>query len=190
VRESLYADYGQAGAPELARLERVGPTVGSALRQRAWLAIAWSMVGILLYVAVRFRHFDFALAGVIALMHDVMVAVGILCLTHRPIDMIVVAALLTIAGFSIYDRVRENMRLSRKIDMAQVVNLSVNQTLGRTLLTSLTVIFQVLALYFFGGEVLRDFAFCLLIGFISGVYSTVYIASALVISWRRMFKLA
>ena len=160
----------------------------------AWMAIAWSMIGILLYVAFRFRHFDFGLAGVIAVGHDVIIATGLLCLTNRPIDLIVVAALLTIAGFSIndtiviYDRVRENLRLARKIDLTQIINLSVNQTLGRTLLTSLTVVFEVLALFFFGGEVLHDFAFCLLIGFLSGVYSTVYIASAFVVTWRRLFN--
>ncbi len=194
TREAIYADFGQAAAPELVRLDRVGPTVGKILRQKAWLAIAWSILGILIYVAFRFRHFDFGLAGVIALIHDVVVAAGLLCLTHRPIDLVIVAALLTIAGYSIndtivlYDRVRENLRLSRKVDLAQVINLSVNQTLGRTLLTSLTMIFQVLALFFFGGEVLHDFAFCLLVGFLSGVYSTVYIASAFVITWRRLFK--
>jgi SecD/SecF fusion protein len=194
TRETLYADYGQDAAPELRRSESVGPTVGQILRRKAWLAIGWSMVGILVYVAFRFRHFDFGLAGVIALIHDVVVAAGLLCLTARPIDLVIVAALLTIAGFSIndtiviYDRVRENLRLARKVDLAQVINLSVNQTLGRTLLTSLTVIFEVLALWFFGGEVLHDFAFCLLVGFISGVYSTVYIASAFVITWRRLFK--
>mgnify|MGYP001589933359 FL=1 len=194
TREALFADYGQDAAPELVRIDRVGPTVGKVLRQKAWMAIAWSMVGILLYVAVRFRHFDFGLAGAIALAHDVVVAVGLLCLTGRQIDLVIIAALLTIAGFSIndtiviYDRVRENLRLARKIDLPQIINLSVNQCMGRTLLTSLTVIFEVLALYFFGGAVLRDFAFCLLVGFISGVYSTVYIASSFVITWRKMFK--
>ena len=148
------------------------------------------MLGIMVYVTFRFRPFDFGLAGVIALVHDVMLAAGMMCLTGRPIDMLGITGLLTIAGFSIndtiviYDRVRENLRSVRKADLAQVINLSVNQMLGRTLLTSLTVIFEVLALYFFGGEVLRDFSFCLLVGFISGVYSTVYIASAFVITWR------
>ena len=196
TREALVSDFGQTLAPELTRLDRVGPVVGKILRKKAWLAMVWSMLGILFYVAVRFRHFDFGLAGVIALVHDIVVAAGLLCLTGRPIDLIIVAALLTIAGYSIndtiviYDRVRENLRTARKVDLAQIINLSVNQTLGRTILTSLTVIFQVLALYFFGGEVLHDFAFCLLVGFISGVYSTVYIASAFVITWKRMFKTA
>ena len=196
TREALVSDFGQESAPELTRLDRVGPVVGKILRKKAGLAMVWSILGILFYVAFRFRHFDFGLAGVIALVHDIVVAAGLLCLTGRPIDLIIVAALLTIAGYSIndtiviYDRVRENLRTARKVDLAQIINLSVNQTLGRTILTSLTVIFQVLALYFFGGEVLHDFAFCLLVGFISGVYSTVYIASAFVITWKRMFKSA
>ena len=194
TREALYADLAGTAPPELVRMERVGPVVGKILREKAWWAIAWSMVGILLYVAFRFRHVDFGLAGAIALLHDVVVAAGMLCLMQRPIDLIIVAGLLTIAGFSIndtiviYDRVRENLRAARKVDLGQIINLSVNQMFSRTLLTSLTVIVEVLALYFFGGEVLRDFALCLLVGFISGVYSTVYIASALVITWRRAFK--
>ncbi len=195
TREALTADFGQAHAPELSRLEHVGPTVGAVLRQKAWLAMAWSMVGIMLYVAVRFRNFEFGLAGVIALIHDVVMAVGLLCLIGRPVDLLIVVALLTIAGYSIndtivvYDRVRENLRLARKKPgLADVINLSVNQMLGRTILTTLTVILEVLALYFFGGEVLHDFAFCLLVGFISGVYSTVYIASPFVITWRRLTK--
>ncbi|MBI4354166.1 MAG: protein translocase subunit SecF, partial [Candidatus Omnitrophica bacterium] len=194
TREALYSDFGQDRAPELIRMERVGPVVGKILRDKAWWAILWSMLGILGWVAFRFRHFDFGLAGVIALLHDVVVAVGMLCLMQRSIDLIVVAGLLTIAGFSIndtiviYDRVRENLRTTKKADLTQIINLSVNQMFSRTLLTSLTVIVEVLALYFFGGEVLHDFALCLLVGFISGVYSTVYIASAFVITWRRAFK--
>ncbi len=196
TREAVTSDYGQLAAPELARLERVGPTVGSILRQKAWMAMLWSMLGILIYVAVRFRHFDFGAAGVIALIHDVIVAAGMLCLTRRPIDLLGITALLTIAGYSIndtiviYDRVRENMRLSRKANLAEIINLSVNQCLGRTLLTSLTVILTLLALFQFGGAVLHDFSFCLLVGMVSGVYSTVYIASALVISWRGFGKSA
>ncbi len=193
TREALAADYGAKGAPELTRLERVGPTVGKILQQKAWMAIVWSMVGIMLYIAFRFRNFEFGLAGVVALIHDVVMAGGLLCIIGRPIDLLVIVALLTIAGYSIsdtvvvYDRIRENMRLTRKkADLKQIINLSINQMLGRTILTTLTVVLEVLALYFFGGEVLHDFAFCLLVGFISGVYSTVYIASPLVITWRHL----
>ncbi len=193
THEALQSDVADAG-PQMIRLEQVGPTVGPVLRQKAWLAIAWSMVGILLYVAVRFRHVDFGMAGAIALIHDVIVAAGALCLSGRQIDMVIVAALLTIAGFSIndtiviYDRLRENQRLHRKLSLIELINLSVNETLGRTVLTSLTVILAVVALYAVGGQVLRDFSFCLLVGFLSGVYSTIYIASALVVTWRQLFQ--
>ncbi|MBI4343493.1 MAG: protein translocase subunit SecD [Candidatus Omnitrophica bacterium] len=195
IGEALRADHDAAG-PQQVRLERVGPTVGAILRNKAWMAIGWSLVGILLYVAFRFRHWDFGAAGVIALIHDVIVAVGALCLAGRQIDLTIVAALLTIAGYSIndtiviYDRVRENMRLNRKMRLAEVINLSVNETLSRTILTSLVTLLTVITLYGMGGEVLRDFSFCLIVGFISGVYSTVYIASGLVIMWRQWFKTA
>jgi len=191
--EALRSEFPDAD-PQQVRIEQVGPTVGAILRQKAWLAIGWSMIGILMYVALRFKHFDFAFAGIMALIHDVVVAVGALCLLGRQIDMIVIAALLTIAGFSIndtiviYDRVRENLRLHRKLSLAEIINVSVNEMLGRTLLTSFTVILQVVVLYGFGGKVLQDFSLCLFFGFVSGVYSTVYIASALVVTWRRRFQ--
>ncbi|MBI4356206.1 MAG: protein translocase subunit SecD [Candidatus Omnitrophica bacterium] len=183
-----------AGQYEVRRIEHVGPAVGQHLRRQAGLSLGWALLGILVYVAFRFRQWDFGLAGVIALMHDVFVAVGILALTHRTIDLTVVAALLTIAGYSIndtiviYDRVRENSRLLRKSSIAELINLSTNQMLGRTLLTSLTVILTLIAFYLLGGEVLRDFSFALLVGCLSGVYSTVYIAGALVVTWRSLGK--
>jgi len=173
------------------RVEFVGPVVGKQLRRQAILAILYALAGILLYVAVRFKQWDFGLAGVIALFHDVLVGVAFLAFTGRELSLTLVAALLTIAGFSIndtiviYDRVRENTRLMRKMTLPELINLSINQMLSRTILTSLMVIMTVVALYFLGGQVLEDFAFCLLIGFISGVYSTVYIAGALVVSWRQ-----
>lgn len=192
---ALKADYGQGTPPERMRIEQVGPTVGKILRQKAWFAIAWSMVGIMIYIAFRFRNLEFGVAGVIALIHDVVMAGGLLCIIGRPIDLMIVVALMTIAGYSIsdtvviYDRVRENMRgVRKKMELSETINLSINQMFGRTILTTLTVVFEVLALYFFGGEVLHDFAFCLLVGFVSGVYSTMYIASPLVITWRKRFQ--
>ena len=195
VGEVLRADY-DAAHPEQVRLERVGPTVGAILRTKAWLAMGWSLVGILVYVALRFRHVDFGTAGIIALIHDVVVASGALCLTGRQIDLTVVAALLTIAGYSIndtiviYDRIRELMRANRKMGLVDVINLGINECLSRTILTSSVTLLTVIALYWFGGEVLRDFSFCLIAGFISGVYSTIYIASAIVVMWRQGFKTA
>jgi len=193
TREAINADYLDAN-PEQVRVERVGPTVGAILRKKAWLAIAWSMLGILLYVAIRFRHWDFGLAGVIALVHDVIVAVGVLCLLGRQIDLVIVAALMTIAGYSIndtiviYDRVRENLHVQRKLKLFDVINLSVNETLARTIWTTFTSVLTVLALLLLGGQVLQDFSVCLLVGFLSGIYSTIYIASAFVVTMRGWFQ--
>ncbi|HEX9779754.1 MAG TPA: protein translocase subunit SecD [bacterium] len=181
-------------SPELVRVERVGPTVGPILRQKAWLAILWSLGGILLYVAFRFRHVEFGLAALIALAHDIIVSAGAVCLTGREIDFILVAALMTIAGYSvndtivIYDRVRENLRVHRKLGLKAVINLSVNETLSRTVLTSMTTLFVVVALYVAGGEVLNSFAFTLIVGFVAGVYSTIYMASAFVVLWSEAFR--
>lgn len=175
----------------LLRVEKVGPVAGAELRKKAVLALALSLAGILLYVAFRFKHFNFGIAGVIALFHDILVTVSFLALTGRQIDLLIVTALLTIAGYSIndtiviYDRVRENMRIQRKMTLAQIINLSVNQTLSRTILTSGVTLMVVIALFFWGGEVLHNFAFSLIVGFISGVYSTVYIASPLVLAWSK-----
>jgi preprotein translocase SecF subunit len=176
---------------QMLRVEHVGPIAGKHLKTKAIYAILWSLVGILIYVAFRFKHFNFAAAGVIALIHDVLVAIGALAISGRQIDLLSVTAFLTIAGYSIndtiviYDRVRENMRSAKKLSLAELINLSVNQTLGRTILTSFVTLLTVIAILFYGGEVLSNFAFTLVVGFISGVYSTIYIASPLVLAWSR-----
>ncbi|MDP2912855.1 MAG: protein translocase subunit SecD [Candidatus Omnitrophota bacterium] len=175
---------------QMLRVETVGPAVGRNLRQSAVMSLLLGIAGILIYVMFRF-NLKYAFAGVIALFHDVFIAVGALALTGRQFDLTIVAALLTIAGYSIndtiviFDRIRENLRIVKKGSFLEIVNLSVNQTLGRTILTSGVTMLVVMALLFQGGEVLNDFAFCLFIGFISGVYSTVYIASPLIISWQK-----
>ena len=176
---------------QILRIEKVGPAAGKTLKGKAINALIWSLFGILIYVAFRFKHFNFAAAGVIALFHDVLVALGFLAITKRPVDLLSITAFLTIAGYSIndtiviYDRVRENSRLLRKANLYELINLSVNQTLGRTLLTSGVTLLVVIAILVYGGEVLSNFAFTLLVGFISGVYSTIYIASPLVLAWSR-----
>jgi preprotein translocase SecF subunit len=176
---------------QMLRIERVGPVAGKHLKTKAVYALIWSLVGILIYVAFRFKHFNFAIAGVIALIHDVLVTLGFLAITGRQIDLLSVTAFLTIAGYSIndtiviYDRVRENARLFRSLSLYELINLSVNQTLSRTILTSGVTLLVVVAIFFYGGEVLSNFAFALLVGFISGVYSTIYIASPLVLAWSR-----
>jgi SecD/SecF fusion protein len=176
---------------QILRIERVGPVAGKHLKTKAVSALIWSLVGILIYVGFRFKHINFAAAGVIALVHDVLVALGLLVITNRQIDLLSVTAFLTIAGYSIndtiviYDRVRENARLYRKLSLKELINLSVNQTLSRTLLTSGVTLMVVAAILFYGGEVLSNFAFALFVGFISGVYSTIFIASPLVLAWSR-----
>ena len=132
----------------------------------------------------------YGIAGVVALIHDVLVAGGAMSLTHRQFDLTTVAALLTIAGYSIndtvviYDRIRENLRIVKKGGFAEIVNLSVNQMLGRTILTTGVTMLAVISLLIFGGSVLNNFSFCIFVGFFVGVYSTIYIASPMVISWH------
>jgi len=153
---------------EILRIETVGPAVGKNLRQNAAISLLLGLLGILIYVMFRF-NLKYGIAGVVALFHDVFVAIGALALMHRQFDLIIVAALLTIAGYSIndtiviYDRIRENLRLVKKGSFTDIVNLSVNQTLGRTILTSGVTMLVVIALLFWGGEVLNDFAFCLFV---------------------------
>lgn len=176
---------------DVLRVEKVGPAVGKELRKKAIYAIIFSLLGILIYVAFRFKHLNFAVAGVIALFHDILVAIGFLAISGRQMDLLIVTALLTIAGYSIndtiviYDRVRENLRFAHKMSLAEIINLSVNQTFSRTILTSGVTLLVVISLLFFGGGVLNGLAFTLLVGFISGVYSTVYIASPLVLAWQK-----
>ncbi|MHB0996070.1 MAG: protein translocase subunit SecF [Elusimicrobiales bacterium] len=168
----------------------VGPVVGRDLAKKALFAFILSLFGIIVYVAFRFANPVWGAAGVIALMHDVFIAAGALSITNREIDLVIVAALLTIAGYSIndtiviFDRMRENLRMFPKMQLGQLVNTSVNETLSRTLLTNLTVLSVVLILFVFGGEVINNFAFTMLIGSICGTYSTIAIATPLVYQWE------
>jgi len=176
---------------EIMSVESVGPVVGKLLKKSATLALSLALISICLYIWIRFRDFVYGFAGVLSLFHDVLVAIAFCVLTNRPIDLLIVTAFMTVAGYSIndtivtYDRIRENLRLMRKTSFRDIINLSINQTLGRTVWTSVTTICIVLALYLMGGRVLHNFAFILLIGFISGVYSTVFIASPLVYAWEK-----
>ena len=148
-------------------------------------------MGILFYVSVRFKHFEFGLAAVIALFHDVLIAVGFLLFFSYKIDLMLVTALLTIAGYSIndtivvYDRIRELSLKLTKLDLRGVINTALNNTLSRTLITSFTTIMVVVSLFIFGSLNLKGFSFCLLVGFIAGTYSSIYIASPLVILLRK-----
>ncbi len=169
---------------ELRRNETVGPKVGSDLRQKALMAILTSLGAILLYVGIRYE-FKFALGGVLALFHDVVITVGALMFTGREISLTVVAALLTIAGYSIndtivvFDRIRERSKALRKEKHSRVMDLAVNETLSRTVITAFTVFLAALALFIWGGDVLRDFSFAMIVGVVFGTYSSVYVASAI-----------
>jgi preprotein translocase SecF subunit len=174
-----------AGTPvERRRTEAVGPRVGNELRVKAIWAVLGSLAGILLYVGVRYE-FKFALGAVVALFHDVFITLGMLCFTGREVSLTVVAALLTIAGYSIndtivvFDRIRERNKALRKEKHSRVMDIAVNETLSRTVITSLTVFMCALALFIWGGEVLRDFSFAMLVGVGFGTYSSVFVASAL-----------
>ena len=177
---------------ELRRTEQVGPKVGSELRQKAIWAVLGSLVGILLYVGIRYE-FKFAFGAVVALFHDVFVTLGMLCFTGREVSLTVVAALLTIAGYSIndtivvFDRIRERSKALRKEKHSRAMDIAVNETLSRTVITSLTVFLTALALFIWGGEELRDFSFAMLVGVGVGTYSSVYVASALALDiWIRL----
>jgi preprotein translocase SecF subunit len=169
---------------ELRRKESVGPKVGNELRHKAIWAVLWSLGGILLYVGIRYE-FKFAIGAVISLFHDVLITLGFLCFTGREVSLTVIAALLTIAGYSIndtiviFDRIRERSKALRKERHSRVMDIAVNETLSRTVITALTVFLAALALFIWGGEVLRDFSFAMLIGVGFGTYSSVYVASAL-----------
>lgn len=176
---------------EVMRLEKVGPTVGKKLAEQAVWALVLALFGILIYIGFRFKHFDFATASVISLFHDVLIALGLTVLLGRQIDLLTVTALLTIAGYSIndtiviYDRLRENTaKMGKKMTFAEVINLSVNQTLSRTLITTFTTMLVVVVMFMMGGEVLNSFCLTLLIGMVAGTYSTIYIVSPLVVWWR------
>jgi preprotein translocase subunit SecF len=174
--------------------EVVGPSVGLWLVKRAIMAFCLAFLGIIIYVAIRFKGGVWGVAGVIALIHDVLVTVGIFSIMNKEITITVVAALMTIVGYSIndtiviYDRIRDNTRLRYKEPLDVLINDSVNQTLARTIITTGCTLLPVFALFFFGGEPLHDFSFALMVGIISGVYSTVYVASPIVYDWKTRKK--
>jgi preprotein translocase subunit SecF len=170
-------------------VEIVGPRVGAALRRQALSATLLGIASMLVYIAVRFEWI-YGIAAVVALVHDVVIAVGFLSLANVEISLTVIAALLTLIGYSvndkvvIFDRVRENVRLMRRESITHIANLSINQTLSRTVLTGGVTFFTVLSLFLFGGEILRGFALVLIVGILVGTYSSVAVATPLVVSWQ------
>ncbi len=189
IIEEAARDAAPENSFQVQRVDQVGPAVSGGLREKALLAVFWSCIGILVYLGWRFE-WKFALAAVAALLHDTLFTFGVYALSGREINLPIVAAILTIMGYSVndtivtFDRVRDNLKLMRKTPFSQIVETSINQTLSRTLLTSFTVLVATAALFFFGGSGINDFAFCLLVGFSIGIYSTVFVASALVVDWK------
>ncbi|MGH7725684.1 MAG: protein translocase subunit SecF [Candidatus Eiseniibacteriota bacterium] len=183
VRAALLEQFPNSN-PELRREEAVGPRVGEELRSKAFWAILFSLGGILLYVGIRYE-FKFALGAVVALFHDIFAAFGVMLFLNREISLTVIAALLTLAGYSIndtivvFDRIRERGKQLHKLSHEEMMNTAINETLSRTVITSITVFLATLALYIFGGEVINDFALCILAGVVFGTYSSIFVASAL-----------
>jgi len=172
------------------RVDYIGPRVGKELIRKAVISILLGCVGILIYVMIRFE-FGFAMGAVIALLHDTLITLGAISIMDKEFTLAIVAALLTVIGYSvndtiiIFDRIRENMRKSGKLGIREVVNEGINQTLSRTILTSLTVFLVLIPLFVFGGSVIHNFAFTLIVGAIVGTYSSIFIASAFVIYWKQ-----
>lgn len=185
LKENFYL-----GSFIIRREEVVGPAIGRTLQWQAILAVVVAMIGILFYIGFRFE-FRLAVAADLALLHDILIALGAVLLTGREISIPVIAAFLTLVGYSIndtiviFDRIRENLKLYRREKYQNLINKSINETLSRTIITSLTTLFVAFSLFLFGGEVLNDFSFILVVGIITGTYSSIYIASAILVEWHQ-----
>jgi len=190
VGEALTGQFG-AGNFDIRRIEFVGPKVGKDLTNKAILAIVFAWIGMLIYIAWRFE-FRYALGAITALIHDTIIVVGVLSLLNKEFTLTIVAALLTIIGYSVndtivvFDRIRENRKKDLKRRLGEIINASVNETLSRTILTSFTVFLVLIALFFLGGPVIHDFAFALLVGIFVGTYSSIFIASPIVLLFENI----
>lgn len=187
IQAALEKGYG-AGKVEIRRTEMVGPQVGKDLRQKGLLAIIFAICGMLIYITWRFE-FRFGVGAVIALAHDVFITIAIFSVFNLEIDLTIVAALLTIIGYSVNDtvivcdRIRENMGRHSKENLSWIINRSINETLSRTFMTSGLTLLSVTALYFFGGSVIQNFALAMLLGITVGTYSSVFVASPVILFW-------
>jgi len=171
----------------------IGPVVSHQLKQKAMFAVLWAVIGILIYIWIRFE-FKFAVAATFATFHDVVAVLGIMVLMGREIDLLVVTALLTLAGYSLtdtvvlFDRVRENLRKILKMAYEKIINDSINEVLSRTAITSTTTFLVVVSLFLFGGNVLNNFSLALMLGIIIGTYSSIFVASPVVVEWENFEK--
>ncbi len=191
--EKVLNDKIGTGNFEIMRVETVGPSVGSDLRKKAFWASIWALIAMCVYIGFRFKV-NYGFCAVLALFHDAAITVGLYAISGREMNLTFIAAILTIIGYSIndtiviYDRIRENLKLMRKLPFIDQVNLSINQTLSRTILTSGVTLLVVIALFIFGGQVINDFAFAMLVGMISGTYSTIFIATPVLVDIKRITK--
>ncbi|MFQ6108033.1 MAG: protein translocase subunit SecF [Candidatus Aminicenantales bacterium] len=173
--------------------ETVGPQVGHDLRRKATQATIWALIGMLIYIGIRFR-FAYGVSAILTLAHDVLITLGLFSFTNREINLPVIAAILTIVGYSlndtivVFDRVRDNLKILRKKEFQDILDTSINQTLSRTVITSGTTFLTVFALFLFGGEVINDFAFTMMMGVIIGTYSSIYQSCPLLFFWNKIFK--
>jgi len=192
--QKLVQDKFPGSEPDVQRAEYVGPAVGRALANQAFWAIVWATILIIIYVAFRFRSTLWGVCSIAALVHDVLSVIGIFSILNKDITVTVVAGILTLAGYSmndtivVYDRMRENLRLSRKETLGEIINRSVNETLSRTIMTSMTVAITVAVLFFFGGSVIHDFAFAMLWGVFVGSYSSIFVAAPIIYEWQSRGK--
>lgn len=174
---------------DLRSAQEVGPKIGGELRRAALMAVLISLLGILIYISWRFE-FKFAIGAVVALFHDVLITLGLFSLLQMEVSLVVVAAFLTIVGYSlndtivVFDRIRENQKIMRREALPGIINVSLNQTLSRTIITSVTTLIVVAVLFIMGGEVVHSFAFALLIGVVIGTYSSLFVASPIVLEWH------
>ena len=188
VEGALRANYHDSGF-SIEQVEIVGPTAGKQLQKQAAFATIYSLIGMLVYLWFRFE-FIYGVAAVVAVFHDTLITIGAFSLTNQELTLTVLAAILTLIGYSmndtivVFDRIRENLALSRRETLAQVVNRSINQTLSRTVLTSGLTFLTVLSLYLFGGEVLHGFSFALVIGILIGTYSSIAVAAPMLVAYQ------
>ena len=174
---------------ELRREEKVGPKIGEELRRAATLSIVIALSLIILYVGLRFSAVQFGIAAVVAVFHDVLITLGIFSLINHEISLVILAAFLTIIGYSlndtivVFDRIRENMGMRRKESYKSVLNKSINETISRTVITSFTTLLVAAILFIFGGPVIHDFALALILGVVIGTYSSIFVASPLLLTW-------
>ena len=188
IQRALEANYHDSGFA-VQKVDIVGPTAGKQLQKQAWLATAYSLVGMLIYLWFRFELI-YGVAAVVAVFHDTLITVGAFSLTNQEIDLTVIAAILTLIGYSmndtivVFDRIRENLVVSRRETLSDVVNRSINQTLSRTVLSSGLTFLTVMCLYLFGGAVLHGFSFALVIGILIGTYSSIAVAAPMLVAYQ------